>query len=470
MAELLAQVGISLCELLHDAQFMGGQFAPVTSCTSDWRQVLPGDIYVALVTADGDGHDFASEAVEQGASAVVAERALPLFGVPQCIVENSQTAFGQICQALVGNPCDRLQVVGIAGTSGKSSVACLFESILKTAGACPGAVGTLGCSDGYSSMRPFVNTPAAPTLAHWLSRMDANGCTHGILEFSSQGLAEGRVAGLGLSVACVTNLQRSGEYRHGTMENYRRTMQRIFDGLDSRGVAVLNADDPVCCRMLAELDSPVMTFGMRQPADVTAQIVEQFVGEQTLLISHGTASVAVRSRILGAHHVENCLAAATIALASGIDLATIARGLEAVSRIPGRMDRVECGQGYAIWIDAADTPERLRASLQAIRGVVQGRIICAVGPVANSKQKCSALKQILEQLTDISIVYEQTSHPLADRIATAAWALRRARPGDAVLLAANPKLVGGDYHESERELIEQMLTGDFCEEFQKHAA
>jgi UDP-N-acetylmuramoyl-L-alanyl-D-glutamate--2,6-diaminopimelate ligase len=470
MAELLTQVGVSLCELLDDAQFMGGQFAPVTSCTSDYRQVLPGDIYVALVTADGDGHDLASEAIERGASAVVAERPLPLFGVPQCIVENSQIAFGQICQALVGSPCDRLHVTGITGTSGKSSVTCLFESILKAAGSCPGTMGTLGCFDGCASVRPFTNTPAAPTLAHWLARMDANGCTHSILEFSSQGLAEGRIAGLSLDVACVTNLQRGGECRHGTMENYRRTKQRIFDGLDSKGVAVLNADDPACCRMLAELDSPVMTFGMRHPADVTAQIVEQFVGEQTFLISFGNASVAVRSRILGAHHVENCLAAATIGLASGMSLATIARGLEAVSRIPGRMERVECGQGYAVWIDSADTPERLRASLQAVRAVVQGNVICAVGPVANSKQKCSALKQVLGQLADVSVMYTQTSHPLADRVATAAWALRQARPGDAVLLAANPSLVEGDYHDAEWELIEQMLTGDFSEEFQKRAA
>jgi len=300
--------------------------------------------------------------------------------------------------------------------------------------------------------------------------MDANRCTHGILEFSSQGLAEGRAAGLSLDVACVTNVQRGGEDRHGTMENYRRTKQRIFDGLDSKGVAVLNADDPVCCRMLAEMNSPVMTFGMRQPADVIAQIVEQFVGEQTFLISFGNASVAVRSHILGAHHVANCLAAATVALASGIDLATIARGLEAVCRIAGRMERVECGQDYAVWIDAADTPERLRASLQAVRAVVQGRVICAVGPVANSKQKCLALNQVLDQLADVSVVYTQTSQPIVDRVATAAWALQRARPGDAVLIAANPRSASDDYHDAERELVEQMLAEDFSQKFHKHAA
>jgi len=470
MAELLARAGVSLYELLDGAQVIGGQVAPVTSCTSDWCQVLPGDIYVALVTADGDGHDHASEAVERGASAVVTERPLPLFGIPQCIVEDSRTAFGQICQALVGNPCDRLKVTGITGTSGKSSVARLFESILKAAGSRSGTVGTLGYSDGYTSKRSLATTPAAPTLAHWLARMDANRCTHGILEFSSQGLAEGRAAGLSLDVACVTNVQRGGEDRHGTMENYRRTKQRIFDGLDSEGVAVLNADDPVCCRMLAELDSPVMTFGMRQPADVMAQIVEQFVGEQTFLISFGNASVAVRSRILGAHHVANCLAAATVGLASGIDLATIARGLEAVCRIAGRMERVECGQDYAVWIDAADTPERLRASLQAVRAVVQGRVICAVGPVANSKQKCLALNQVLDQLADVSVVYTQTSQPIVDRVATAAWALQRARPGDAVLIAANPRSASDDYHDAERELVEQMLAEDFSGKFHKHAA
>jgi UDP-N-acetylmuramoyl-L-alanyl-D-glutamate--2,6-diaminopimelate ligase len=300
--------------------------------------------------------------------------------------------------------------------------------------------------------------------------MDANGCTHGLLELSSQSLAEGRAAGLNLDVACVTNLQRGGEDRHGTMENYRQAKQRIFDVLDPSGVAVMNSDDPVCCRMLADLDSPVMTFGMRQPADVTAQIVEQFVGEQTFLLSFGNASVAVRSCILGVHHVMNCLAAATIGLASGIDLATIARGLEAVSRIAGRMERVECGQGYGLWIDAADTPERLRGSLQAIRAVVQGRVICAVGPVVSSQRKCMALKQVVDQLADVSVVYAQTSHPMVDRVATAAWALQRARPGDAVLIAANPGPGGDECHDAERELVEQMLAEDFSQNFYKHAA
>lgn len=470
MAELLSRAGLSLCELLDGAQVVGGQVTPVTSCTSDWRQVRPGDIYVALVTADGDGHDRAVDAVERGATAMVVERPLPLFGMPQCIVEDSRIAFGKICQALVGNPCDRLSVTGITGTSGKSSVVRLFESILKVAGSRPGVVGTLGYSDGCTSMRSLATTPAAPTLAHWLARMDANGCTHGLLELSSQSLAEGRAAGLNLGAACVTNLQRGGEDRHGTMENYRQAKQRIFDVLDPSGVAVLNADDPACCRMLAELDSPVMTFGMRRPADVTAQIVEQFVGEQTFLLSFGNASVAVRSCILGAHHVMNCLAAATIGLASGIDLATIARGLEAVSRIAGRMERVECGQGYGLWVDAADTPERLRGSLQAVRAVVQGRVICAVGPVVGSQRKCLALKQVLDQLADVSVVYAQASHSMVGRVATAAWALQQARPGDAVLIATNPGADGDECHDAGRELVEQMLVEDFSHNFYKHAA
>lgn len=463
MANHFAHAGVSLCDLLDDAQVVGGQPELATCCTSDWRQVQPGDVFVALVDDRCDGHDHGGDAVQRGAAAVVCERPLPVFDVPQLVVDDSRTAYGKICQALVGNPCEKMKVVGITGTSGKSCVAALLASVLETAGARTGVLGSLGYDDGYDHVAAFQTTPSPPLMAEWLGRMVAGSCTHAVVELSSEGLAQSRVAGLELDAVCVTSVGRDHLDRHGSQENYRRAKRRIFEQLQPHGVAVLNADDTHCCRTLATLDHPVLTFGIDKPAEVTAILVERFVGEQTFLLMAGTDSAAVRTPIVGTHHIRNCLAAATVGLAYGIDLPTVARGLEAVQRIPGRMDRVAFGQGYGLWVDAADSPHQLAAMLEAVRGVASGRVICSLLPrAAYAPGQRRQLYLAARRLADISIITDgrhgaTNAHETADYTDAIAWALRQARRGDSVLVAASPDAPVGQFHTDDPELVKQWL-------------
>ena len=348
MSEIANSVGISLADVLKGAQVPSQPFPLVTSCTNDWRQVQPGDAFIAVTEPGRDGHDDAQQAIDRGAAVIVCERHLPVFGVPQWIVEDTRLAYGMLCQALVGNPCDDLRLIGITGTAGKSSVVALLASVLNVAGGRAGTIGSLGYSDGIDHVTAFTATPSPPLLAHWLARISAAGCTHAIVELSSQALAELRPAGLELDAACVTNVRRQHLDYHGSLANYRKAKARIFDYLGAGGVAVLNADDPACCRMLATLDYPVMTFGMRNPAEVTAEIVEQHENEQIIVMTADADSVGVRTNIVGDHHVYNCLTAAALGMTYGIDLTTIALGLEAVQHIPVGPERIGCDHDMAM--------------------------------------------------------------------------------------------------------------------------
>ena len=147
----------------------------------------------------------------------------------------------------------------------------------------------------------------------------------------------------------------------------------------SGSFAVINADDRTSTSYLAQINGPVLTIGMDSPAEVTGTLIERFISEQTFLLTAGSETVPVRTRMIGKHHVYNCLVAAAVGLAYGIDLATVVRGLEAVDHVPGRLQRLECGQPFGVFVDYAHTPDALAGSLRALRDVTEGRLICLFG-------------------------------------------------------------------------------------------
>jgi UDP-N-acetylmuramoyl-L-alanyl-D-glutamate--2,6-diaminopimelate ligase len=422
--------------------------------------VRPGDVFVALAGADSDGHDDATEAARRGATAIICERPLPLFDVPQFIVNDSRTVFGRLCQALAGNPSRQLKTIGVAGTSGKSTVARLMNSILCHTGAQSGTLDSFGFWDGIDDRPPAEDDLSPPLLARSLAEMNVAGATHGIVEISSRELSQNVLAGVALDAVCFTHVGRGSLDWHGSLENYRRAERRILDYLNPEGVVILNADDPASMRILAEWNQPALTFGMKQPAEISAEIIEQRINEQTFVLTAGDESVGVRTEIIGDHHVYNCLAAAATCLAYGVDLTTIARGLEAVLRLPGRMERVKCGQDFAVFVDAARSPDALRACLRAARQATTGRVICVCNPPGiHEATERAALGRVAGAMADVAIVTsesqrEQTPRDvlsdvrrgfakpaaarlIADRAKAIEFALREARPGDTVVIAGS---------------------------------
>ncbi|MHB1035834.1 MAG: UDP-N-acetylmuramoyl-L-alanyl-D-glutamate--2,6-diaminopimelate ligase [Pirellulales bacterium] len=450
--------GIGLRQLLPEARFQDADDLRVSSCCGDSRSCQPGDLFVAMPGSRHDGHDFIAEAVARGAAAVLAERPLPDCDVPACTVPDTRAAYGRVCQALAGNPSHRLKVIGVTGTNGKTSTSCLIASILAEAGHATGLLGTLGYCDGVDTARATLTTPTAPVLATWLARMEANGCSHAVMEVSSHALSQSRVAGISFDAVCVTNVRHDHLDYHGSPLNYRLAKARLFQHLSPEGFAILNADDPVSVGYLEHLHGPALTVAMRLPAEITATLIEQFPSEQTFLLTAGTDTVPVRTQVIGAHHVYNCLIAAAVGLTYGLNLSTVVRGLEAVTRIPGRLERIECGQPFSVFVDYAHTTDALANCLSTLRAVTRGRVICVFGAGGDrDRQKRPAMGRAVEVGADMAVVtddnprtedsaaiiaqivsgFEDPSRArvLPDRAEAIEWALSQAQPGDCVVIA-----------------------------------
>ncbi len=425
----------------------------------DSRRVQPGDLFVAMAGPDHDGLKYVDEAIQRGCAAVVADRRpqAPL-AAPLVLVPDAREAYGQLCHAVAGYPSRQLKVVGVTGTNGKTTTSCLIASILNAAGFPTGLIGTLGVFDGEEFGPSGLTTPPADELARWLARMAINGCTHAVMEVSSHALDQKRTAGVELDAACVTNVRRDHLDYHPSIEAYRRAKSQIFRLLAGEGFAVLNVDDPIAAGYLAELTGPVLTVGMQAAAELTAIEIERFVSEHTFLLTAGSETIPVRTKMIGTHHVYNCLVAAAVGLAYGIDLPTIVRGLENLEHVPGRLERIECGQPFSVFVDFAHTPDALAGVLSTLREVVRGRILCVFGAGGDRDQeKRPLMGQAVEQAADVAVLTNDNprnepaeqivrdllegfhqpcrARVMLDRAQAIGWTLAQARPGDCVVIA-----------------------------------
>ena len=467
---------VSLRRLLPNAEILGAEDICTRACSADSRRLEPGALFAALVGNAADGHDFIPEALARGAAAILTERPLPGLPIPACVVPDTHDAYGRICQALAGDPSRHLKVVGVTGTNGKTTTSCLIAGILATAGHQVGLLGTLGYFDGLDCEDAPLTTPPADRLARLLARMVQNDCTHAVMEVSSHALSQSRVAGIQMDAVCVTNVRRDHLDYHPSVGDYRLAKSRLFDHLAGEGFAVINADDPTAAGYLRLLEGPVLTIGVRSAAEITGQLFERYTSEQTFLLSAGSETVPVRTRMIGDHHVYNCLAAAAVGLAYGIDLPTVVRGLESVEHVPGRLERIECGQPFSVFVDFAHTPDALEGSLRTLRDVTEGRLICVFGAGGDRDQKKRPLMgRAVGQHADRAIVtsdnprtedpqqiirdvlagFRRTSQVevIADRAEAIGAALAEAGPGDCVLIA-------GKGHESYQIIGRRRLPFD----------
>ena len=449
---------VSLREVLPEAQFRGSGDIRVGSCARDSRRVRPGDLFVALPGSRSDGHDFIAQAVAHGCQAVVAQRPIPDISVPVCYVPDTRAAYGRICQALAGHPSRKLKVIGISGNRGKTTTSCLVAGVLATGGCRVGLVGTLGGFDGDRFGDTSCSTPPADELAGWLRRMVANGCSHAVLEVSSRALDQVRLAGVTLDMACMTNVRRDCLGERRAIRDYRLSQLRIMDYLAGEGMAILNADDSTSAAFLSQIDRPTLTVAMESAAEISGTLVERQLSEQAFLLTAGSDTAVVRTRMIGRHHVSNCLMAAAVGLAYGIDLMTVVRGLEKVDRVPGRLERIECGQPFGVFVDVAHTPGALTGCLESLREVVAGRLICVFGAAGErGRRKRPLIGRAVEEAADVAVVTSDNPRGedarkiieeilsgfrrpgdavvLGDRSEAIGWALSQAEPGDCVLIA-----------------------------------
>ena len=323
-----------------------------------------------------------------------------------------------------------LRVIGVAGAHGTTTTSCLIASILTTAGHRIGILGSLGYSDGRRVGRAPASPWAPDRLARWLGRLVRNGCSHAVMEVSEESWEPCQLAGLDFDVACVTGLEGDRCDGDRGAQADRASPVWLLEHLAPEGLAVLNADDPGAAGLLGRTEGPVLTVAMRSPAEITATILDRSVAELTFLLVAGAEAMPVRTRMIGTRHVDACLAAAAVGLAYGLDLPTVARGLEAVDYVPGQLERIECGQPFSVFVDNARTPGALATCFEALREVVTGRMLCVLG-VGDEVPNAAMLAKTVEAGADLAILTTD------DRAEAIARALGQARAGDAVLIAGN---------------------------------
>lgn len=423
------------------------------------ENLKPGDAFVAIQSIDHDGHDDALAAVSAGASLVICERYLPI-SVPQCIVEDSRQAWGELCHALAGQPTEDLITIAILGTHGKTTLNLLISSMMKTIGGKVAYRNTLATSDSatqVASQDGEVNNP--PALAKWLVGAVRQGCPSAVVEIDSAMLYQRQTAGMQYDLILVTSMRVEVGSKGGNTEQLQQAMLRQFSQLKEHGVILFNADDAPLARWMESLAMPSMSYGIDADADIRARVIERESSEQTLMVSAGSTVMPLRSPMIGAHQARHLLAAVAAGYVCGLELSEIVGGVEKLQRIPGRLQAVSAGQEFGVYVDQADTAERLAVALHAVRQHSTGRVLCVMDvSVPASQSMLTAIGKVLERsaaevcLTHIAggtfksvqnkafalldgFENPALPHVLPDRYRAIEWILQRAKPGDVILLA-----------------------------------
>lgn len=371
LRDLLARAGIS-AELPD---------ITVTQVTDDSRTVQPGALFVAVPGAAADGHLFAGQAAARGAAAVLVERRLTLpAGVVQIQVPSVRALLGPLAHAFQGEPSLDLRVAGVTGTKGKTTVVWWIHHLLESAGVSCGLLGTVGNRTGPGELRASDNTtPGAVALQGHLARMRDQGLKACAMEVSSHALEQNRVDGVVWGAAVFTQLAPEHLDYHPDMEAYFRAKLRLFQALSPEATAVLNAADPAGARIRPAVRGRILSYSLDGQSDFSMfdlkGSLEGFSGR--MLTPQGT--FPVRSLLIGRHNVENLLAAAAAVLALDVPLKKALAGVETFQGVPGRLERVEAGQPFPVFVDYAHTDGALRRVLEELRRVTDRKILTVFG-------------------------------------------------------------------------------------------
>ena len=354
----------------------------------DSRRVGRGALFCALSGARVDGAQFAAHAQDSGAAAVLCERPLDGVDLPQWVHRDARKATGEAASLVYGEPSERLRVLAVTGTNGKTTVAWLAAQLLEHCGMRPALLGTVGARVAGGELEPLANTtPDATSLQRAFAAHLAAGGDTACIEASSHALVQERLSGTRLAVAVFTNLTRDHLDFHGDMERYAEAKSRLFARLDEQGAAVVNADDPASQRMTNTARARaarVVSYGIGSRADLSALDVRvDRRGNHLTLDGMGISKAGSYLPLTGRHNVENALAALAAVLLMGASPSAALEGLATVSPAPGRLEQVPARR-CTVLVDYAHTEDALGSVLRALKDVLaesdsSGRLLCVFG-------------------------------------------------------------------------------------------
>ncbi len=436
----------------------------VSDLAYDNRAVRPGTLFFCVRGFTRDGHDFASDAVQRGAAALVVQRPLAL-PVPQVVVDDARAAMAPAAAAFFGYPTERLQVIGVTGTNGKTTSAFLVRSLLEADGRRTGLLGTVTSVIGGRNRPVERTTPEAIDLQRTFRQMLDAGDVACVIEVSSHALALRRADAVTYAAAIFTNLTQDHLDFHATMEEYFDAKRRLFLDLHP-GAAIVNIDDPYGARLAAEIEQPI-TFSLRSmEATYRAERVETGLEGSHFTVREPDGPLAVLSPLRGRFNVYNVLGAFAAARTLGVPATVAAAAIASAGQVPGRFEPVDAGQPFAVLVDYAHTPDSLENVLAAARQLTTGFLHVVFGCGGDrDRGKRPLMGEIASRLADRVIVTSDNPRSedpeaiikdilagaghgvlhMTDRRAAIQQALADAGRGDVVVIA-------GKGHEQGQEL------------------
>lgn len=476
---------MKLSALLKNLKYkcIGNADVEITGLCYDSRAVEKGDLFFCIKGYAVDGHKFAHAAADAGAACLVVSEKQDVDAV-QIVVDDTREAMALISANYYGNPADKLTMIGVTGTNGKTTTTYMLKKILETAGRRVGLIGTIECIIGNKRMHSERTTPESMDLQRMLSEMLEVGCDSVVMEVSSHSLYLKRVFGIKFSGAIFTNLTQDHLDFHKDMDDYADAKAILFD---NASVCAINADDSYSQKMLAHAKQTAVTFGIKNKAKYMARDINLNHDGSRFVLAADEFRIPILIGIPGGFSVYNALGAIALCLAMGIDLINVKKGIEAVENVPGRFQSLNAhSKGFSIILDYSHTPDSLETALKTVREFAKGRVICVFGCGGNrDRKKRPIMGEISGRLADFSIVtsdnprFEQPCDiideilvgikptgaeyvTIENRREAIKYALQYAKEGDVILLAGKghedyQEICGVKHPFDEKVIVEELL-------------
>lgn len=455
----------------------------ISGISYDSRKTEEGDLFVAVRGFETDGHRFVPKAIEKHAAVILCETP-PENGYPYVQVADSRLALAVTSAALFGHPASGMRMIGITGTSGKTTVSTLLAQVLEeTLGAKVGLIGTTGIRIGTETLPSDHTTPESYELQKLFAHMAESGCTHVVMEVSSHALELSRVAGITFDTAVYTNLTEDHLDFHSTMERYAGAKRKLFSQCRC---ACINMNDAWAPFMLEKVTCPTLLFGSGERAGLRAKNTRLLSDRVCFEAEYDGQEFPVELRIPGIFSVENALSVLAAGIAEGVNPQACAQALRHAHGVKGRLESVPTDGNYSILIDYSHKPDALEKVLRSLRPVTAGRLICLfgcggdrdrlkrpiMGGIAAENADLVIITSDNPRTEDPETILDEIEQGLKDghtpyiRICSRVEAIHRAidlaRDGDVILLAGKGhedyQIIGHEkHHMDERELVAQYL-------------
>jgi len=481
----------SLAEIIRGIEVQassGDSQVIIRGMSMDSRKVLPGDLYACVPGFKVDGHDFAVNAIASGAVALVVDHFLPLE-VPQVKVSNVRQVIGLLAATVYDHPSQQLELVGVTGTNGKTTITYLIEKIGTKHGKKVGLIGTLGARIAGREIPGERTTPEAIAVQTLLGDMVAEGVTLAVMEVSSHAMDLGRVLGCEFDAGIFTNLTQDHLDYHKTMEDYLDAKSRLFSSLVGKKqpkISILNGDDSSFNKLSQVSTAPVVSYGIHNEVDYRAENVEVTSDGVHFDVRFREGIQEIQFSTPGVFSVYNSLAAFAWGVERGYTPGSVAEALAEIPGVPGRFESIRLGQPFQVIVDYAHTPDGLENVVRTARDFTKGRLITVFGCGGDrDKGKRPIMGEAAALLSDFLIVTSdnpRTEDPeqiikevlsgisgvdhvaLRDRREAIWSACRMAKPGDTILIAGKGhetyQIFGTEVHPfDDREVAREALRG-----------